>query len=136
MTKGLRGATLAWLALLPACKGSDSDLPAPYRRIEVPGRLLSSPEARREGRELFLRYCALCHGVNADGRGVRKEGFDTPPVDFTSAAWRLGMTPRKAFYTISEGMHGKGMPSWKGALSAEQSWELTSYVLSVARQEP
>jgi mono/diheme cytochrome c family protein len=46
------------------------------------------------------------------------------------------MTPRKAFYTISEGRHGAGMPAWKGALSAEEAWKLAAYVLSVARQGP
>lgn len=129
-------APLAGLALLSACRGPDSDLPDPYRRMDVPARLLSSAEARRGGRELYLRYCALCHGVNADGRGVRREGFETPPVDFTSAAWRREMTPRRAFFVIAEGVHGKGMPAWKGALSPEQTWQLVAYVLSVAGQGP
>ena len=75
------------------CKGPDGDLPGPYRSLKVPERTLASPEARERGRALYLQHCALCHGDRADGRGVRRQGLNSPPRDFTDPAWRRRTSP-------------------------------------------
>ena len=115
---------------LSACS-RDRDLPEPYRRLRVPPALLDSAEARENGRKLFLTSCALCHGENADGRGVRREGLSTPPRDFTNPSWRNGTTPRRVFFAIREGVHGMPMPGWKSFSDAE-TWDLVAYVLSAS----
>jgi mono/diheme cytochrome c family protein len=127
-----RGAMALWLLAL-ACKGTDSELPPAYRNIEVPKERLASAAARARGRELFRENCAICHGVNGDGRGERKEGFSTPPQDFTDPAWRRRATPRTVFHSIREGEHGTAMPSWK-PLGDEAIWDLTAYVLSLGSE--
>ena len=119
-----------WLAF-SGCRGTESDLPRAYRRIEVPAARLESPAAQARGRRLFLAHCALCHGENADGRGVRREGLARSPRDFTDASWRRQATPRKVYFAIREGLPPSGMPSWK-SLEEEEAWDLTAYLLSVA----
>ena len=122
---------LLLLALpLSACK-ADGDLPAPYRDLAVPKGVLASAEARAHGRAVYLAYCALCHGVNADGKGVRREGFSSQPRDFTDPNWRRGTTPRRVFHTVREGEPGTAMPSWK-ALDEKDCWDVTAYVLSIS----
>jgi mono/diheme cytochrome c family protein len=116
---------------LSACS-KDRDLPEPYRHLRVPAGLLDSAEARESGRKLFLSTCALCHGENADGRGVRREGLSVSPRDFTNPSWRNATSPRHVFFTIREGVPGTPMPGWK-SFSDEETWDLVAFLLSEAR---
>jgi high-affinity iron transporter len=100
--------------------------------VTVPAARLESIEAKRHGEELFVEHCALCHGERGDGRGVRREGLTSPPRDFTNASWRRSTSPRHVFYAIREGIAGTPMPNWK-ALSEDDAWDLTAYVLSISR---
>lgn len=130
--KGLtRGAMVLGLFTL-ACRGADSDLPPAYRKLPVPADRLSSPGARGRGQALFQQHCAICHGVSGDGLGERREGFVRPPRDFTSSGWRTATTPRHVFFALREGIAGTAMPSWR-TLPDDELWDLTAYVLSIAK---
>lgn len=123
---------MAMTLVLSGCGNKDSGLPRPYRDLAVPERMLASARAQARGRKLFLTNCAICHGNQANGNGIRSEGLDPRPVDFTNPGWRSQMTPRHTFYVIRNGVGGTGMPSWN-TLSDEETWELVAYVLSVAQ---
>src|SRR5687768_12696179 len=101
-----------WL-LLSACERA----PAPPA---------ASPLARERGRILFRQHCALCHGVNADGRGARAFGLDRRPADFTSPAWRGD--PDRVRAVIRDGLRGTPMPAWP-SLSTDEIEDLTGYLL-------
>lgn len=107
-----------------------SDLPPEYRDVTVPTSTIASADARARGRALFLEHCAICHGVRADGQGLRSN-LSVPPADFTDPSWRKRTTERRAYYVVREGIRGTPMPAWK-ILSEEQTWDLVAYVLSVA----
>jgi mono/diheme cytochrome c family protein len=130
----LLAPVLLMALLFTACR-SDGDLPPSYRAIRVPGDRLASVEARERGHRLFLQNCALCHGVAADGHGVRREGLSTPPRDFTDPNTRRALSPRRMFFVIREGVRGTAMPSWK-SLDEGAAWDLVAYLRSVAPGEP
>ena len=88
-------------------------------------------ESRQRGRQLFLQHCALCHGENADGHGVRRNLVGNP-ADFTSFAWRDGVTAEQVFRIVRDGKPGTSMSAWP-SLDEQEIWDLTAYVLSVAR---
>jgi len=132
--KGLARGAMALGLFTLACKGADADLPPAYRKIPVPEDRFSSAGALEHGRALFLQHCALCHGVEGDGRGQRREGFARPPRDFTDVAWRRTVTPRRVFFAVREGIHGTAMPSWK-TLPDDELWDLTAYVLLIAKAD-
>jgi len=119
------------LALVLSGCSPDRDLPPSYRDLAVPKERLASPEARERGRALYQQNCALCHGVEADGRGVRREGFSSPPRDFSDPDVRRRVSPRRMFFEIREGVRGTAMPSWK-SLSEGETWDLVAYLRSVA----
>jgi len=96
----------------------------------VPTERLASSQARERGRHLFAEHCALCHGEAADGHGVRRN-LSSPATDLTDPHWRRRVTARDVFHAIREGKAGTAMPAWK-TLSAEQTWDLTAYVLQVS----
>lgn len=127
-------STLLTLLLGLAWGCSKPDLPASYSSLDAPETVLASAQARDRGRELYLEYCAICHGERADGRGVRQM-LSGSPTDFTDRAWQRRTAPTYAFFIIREGKRGTPMPSWK-VLDEDETWDLVAYVLSVADEAP
>jgi mono/diheme cytochrome c family protein len=125
-----RKLLLLLVLVLSGCS-RDRDLPAAYRDLRVPTERLASAQARSRGRALYVRSCALCHGVQADGKGIRREGFSSAPRDFTDPDVRRRSSPRRMFFEIREGVRGTAMPSWK-SLADEEVWDLVAYLRSVA----
>jgi mono/diheme cytochrome c family protein len=134
MTKALALGFLAMSLAALGCSNSDRDLPPAYRAVAVPAARLASAAAAARGRALFREHCALCHGINADGHGVRRAGMARPPTNFTDPLWRRRTTPRHVFFAIREGVHGTTMAAWKGTLDAGQTWDLVAYLLAASRQ--
>lgn len=121
---------MMWL-VSPGCADADRDLPAGYRRLEIPQATLVSADARDRGRVLFLEHCALCHGERGDGNGRRREGLTPRPRDLASSAWRQSTSPRRVFFAIREGRPGTSMPAWP-TLSDEDAWDVAAFVLALA----
>jgi mono/diheme cytochrome c family protein len=96
---------------------------------------VASPASVRAGRQLFLRYCAICHGESGNGRGVRASAFSTPPRDFTNEVWRASTSPRRVYRSIRDGLPGTPMPAWR-PLGTDALIELTAYVLSIGSETP
>ncbi len=69
------------------------------------------------GEEIFIRYCAVCHGVDGTGNGPLADALKVVPPDLTALAKRNGgrfPTDRVA-ETILNGAapgHGKAMIAW------------------------
>jgi mono/diheme cytochrome c family protein len=133
MTRRLLAALALFLSS-SACRGPEADLPSEYRRLPVPEARLRSSEARDRGRALYRQHCVLCHGVDADGRGVRREGLSSKPRDFTDPAWRRTTSPRRVYFAIREGVGGTAMPSWK-SLDEGETWDLVAFLLGVSEAQ-
>lgn len=123
---------LVGLALVGCDRDPDLALPTQYRELTVPTARLDSAEARARGRELYVAMCALCHGWLGDSQGTRTS-LSTNPRDFTNEHWRKGMTPKRTYWVIQEGRTGTAMASFN-FLSADQTWDLAAYVLSIAEK--
>jgi len=123
----------ATLIAFSACDGADRDLPPRYRSLDVPVARLQDAGARMRGAALFARSCALCHGPDADGAGLRKTGFDRPPTNLRDPAWQSRATPRRVFFVIREGVPASGMPAWVG-FDADETWDLVAFVLSLGEE--
>lgn len=73
----------------------------------------------QRGRQMFLEYCAACHGVSAKGNGPAAPALKIPPADLTTlAAHNDGRFPSvKVMQAIKAGpsipAHGtETMPVW------------------------
>ena len=92
------GRTLMSLALLACSAQDDSKTLGPVASV---GRL-ASPEFRERGRVVFAQNCAHCHGVRADGQGIRREGLSGKPAGNWPVAAEKTQAARTADAAISE----------------------------------
>jgi mono/diheme cytochrome c family protein len=72
-----------------------------------------------EGRDLFVRYCASCHGVSGTGDGPAAEALQPTPADLTLLRERYGEPhPLRTVIAAIDGRrpvraHGESaMPVW------------------------
>jgi mono/diheme cytochrome c family protein len=76
------------------------------------------PTPTPAGRELFLRYCASCHGADGKGGGPVAGALRKPPADLTQLAKKAGRFDEAAVVAIIDGRrsvaeHGpREMPVW------------------------
>lgn len=124
---------LAMGACLLSCPDTDGGERPMAGTGPSPEARLASPEARARGRLLFAEHCVLCHGVRADGRGIRRAGLAARPADFTNPIWRREHEPRQVFQAIRAGVAGTDMPGFH-ALEDTEVWDLVAYVLSVGKR--
>ncbi len=82
---------------------------------------------RTLGREVYAQYCAVCHGVNLDGRGHGGGNLSPRPADLRAPHLR-NAAPGQIFWIVTNGLSGSGMPPWDQVLSPEQRWAVTRFV--------
>jgi mono/diheme cytochrome c family protein len=99
----------------------------------------TSAEALANGKQLFLKQCAPCHGAEGRGDGEAAYLLYPRPRNLRAGKFRLVSTwdgvptDDDLFQTISRGMPGSAMPSW-GHLDESTRWALVAYVKSLAEQ--
>lgn len=95
------------------------------------GVVLALPCIGQDGREVFLRNCATCHGQGGQGDGP------TPvvprPRDLTSGKFSFGTTPEAVEKTIRGGI-APAMPGFGEVLQDDEVTALVAYVRSLMPQ--
>ena len=98
---------LACLGLGAAPVGAQSDM--------------GNEQQRGEGKTLYDKYCAQCHGEAGDGRGTAWQRVNPAPRDFTSGKYKFRTTPTGMLPTdddlrrvIQKGLPYTSMPAWTG----------------------
>ena len=88
-----------------------------------------SPSAdRADGKRIFTRYCAGCHGPEGKGDGYLLLGPE--PANLTRLATKT--KPDVALLnTIHEGK--PNMPSWKARLSEKESRAVLAYIRTLTK---
>ena len=108
----------------------------------------TTAEDLENGRQLFARNCAACHGENGGGDGVfadelarsgeastqtmagSQEMSRQTPAKFTDSQRILGASPALLQGKILRGGMGTGMPMWGSIFTEQQIWDLVSYIYS------
>ncbi|MDH4396713.1 MAG: cytochrome c [Limnobacter sp.] len=83
------------------------------------------------GESVYKRYCVLCHGVEADGKGRAAKQYDPKPADLT----RSPFPPAYKEMIIKRGGEAVGrskfMPPWDQELTSEQVGDLLLFLESI-----
>ncbi len=114
--------------------------------MSEPVPVAADPTAARadlaKGKAVYEQLgCAACHGVQGRANGTSAAGLvddwgkPIRPANLTKGwSYRGGSAPRDTMLRLLTGIDGAGMPSYTGAVSPENAWQLAYYVASL--QEP
>lgn len=80
-----------------------------------------------EGKTIFIRSCAACHGQLGEG-GVGP--------NLTDNYWLHGGDIKSIFKTVKYGVPQKGMIAWKTQLTPSAMQEVSSYILTLVGNTP
>ena len=88
---------------------------------DTPNPLAGKAEAAEAGHALFgTMNCAGCHAYDLTG------GMGP---DLTDSSWQYGGKPGEIYRTIADGTP-RGMPAWKDKMTADEIWQVVSYIQS------
>jgi len=115
--RSARCAATAFLvaAFAAGCSGPGT----PFVKSRTLGGKRVSARRLNRGHELFVTYCAACHGVDGDGKGPASIGLRPPPRNFTQGQFKFaavasGQLPNDEdlLRIVQKGLHGSAMLPW------------------------
>lgn len=83
-----------------------------------------------EGKIIFQKNCAACHGETGKGDGIAGKSLDPKPANFWETDRKHESSPYQYFNTIRLGVPGTGMAAWPN-FSDKETWALAFYVKSL-----
>jgi mono/diheme cytochrome c family protein len=91
---------------------------------------LIEPLTLPQGQEIYMLYCASCHGHQGKADGIAAGNLKVKPLPFHDKRV-TAQTNGALFWKIREG-RGE-MPSFRELLSEEQKWQMVEYVRDISR---
>ena len=89
-----------------------------------------------QGEVLYQRNCAVCHGLDGDGKGEAAYLLQPKPRNFRGGEFRLVSSQNRQptrediFRVIANGMPGTPMPSW-AHLAESDRWDAPRNTLKI-----
>ena len=93
-----------------------------------------TPQLLKQGKTLFEKYCAGCHGIQGDGGGQLGRILKPPASDFTKpfAQWEFSKGDiKRVFSAITNGVPKTAMAKFR--LSDEERWALAYEVVEFSK---
>lgn len=88
-----------------------------------------------EGRKFFENNCAVCHGKDADGAGVRASiMLDAKPRMLINLDWANMRDDLRLLRSIKYGIPGTAMTPWGDLTSSLQRLQLVMFIRSLSRE--
>jgi mono/diheme cytochrome c family protein len=94
----------------------------------------------RQGREIYVAYCASCHGINLEGapnwqQRLANGAMPAPPHDATGHTWHhaddlLFQITKAGGQSVSPPGYVNAMPAFGGQLSDDEIWAVLAYIKS------
>jgi mono/diheme cytochrome c family protein len=123
-------------------KGLSPQFATAPRPVTVGAGVPSSPDSIARGQQAYDKLqCGKCHGSDGRGTGAVATTFEDDwkqplrAADLTEP-WTFhgGATARDVYLRFRTGMAGTPMPSFAEAASDSEMWDLSNYVVSMARK--
>jgi mono/diheme cytochrome c family protein len=123
----LAGAVLTSLAALGASAQGNPDAAG------IKNPVTASPDSIAAGKAIYQRYCATCHGLNAEGGSG--SDISPPAPDLTDREWKRGSTDGEIFSVIKNGVPPElNMEPWGDRIKDPDIWNVVNYVRSLAKK--
>ena len=89
----------------------------------------ADPASVEDGKKLYSRHCASCHGPAGKGDGGMALSGGTP-ANLTDETWDHGSSDGEIFVVIRDGT-SPDMESYKEKLTEKQIWNLVNFIRSI-----
>jgi len=89
----------------------------------------ADPASVEDGKKLYSRHCASCHGPAGKGDGGMALSGGTP-ANLTDETWDHGSSDGEIFVVIRDGT-STDMESYKEKLTEKQIWNLVNFIRSI-----
>lgn len=133
--------SLTVLAFAACGKGKQtepaSSLVPAFLETPVAARGARTDATLAQGKALYDKNCAHCHGDKGDGNGFGAPHLSPAPRDFVTAQFKFRTTATGAlptdedlFRVVSRGLNGTGMPPWQYLLTDEERWAVVDYIMT------
>ena len=96
-------------------------------KLELPKGALNLAE----GKAIYDRSCASCHGATGGGDGAAGQGMNPAPPAIGTLDHMRGVSPALTYRVVSVGIAGTPMAGYSGTLTPEQRWNVVAYVNSL-----
>ncbi|MDD1744641.1 MAG: cytochrome c [Candidatus Methanoperedens sp.] len=80
-----------------------------------------------KGKLIYERNCTSCHGMKGDGAEISIVFNGKRAFDFTNLSAMANEHPSELFDSVTDGVTGTAMPSWKSELSENERWNVIKY---------
>ncbi len=105
--------------------------PVPDKNAKMANPVKADAAAIAEGKALWTKHCASCHGKIGHGDGTKAAQLKTEPGNFSSPAVQK-QSDGTLFFKISEGR--EDMPSFKKKIpDTEDIWKLVVYMRTLTK---
>lgn len=95
----------------------------------------SSDAAIVAGAKLYVAHCAMCHGLADSSPTTLAHGLYIRPPQFNKHG--VDDDPEgETYWKIEHGIRFSAMPSYKGALTEEQIWQITYFMKNLPDHLP
>jgi mono/diheme cytochrome c family protein len=125
-----------WLANLADAR-QESHPSGPHRHPEaekIKNPVASDAQSVEEGKKLYQRFCASCHGAGGKGDGgLALAGGE--PSDLTDEVWDHGSSDGEIFVAIRDGVSAD-MLAYQDRLTEKQMWQIVNFIRSIGPKQP
>lgn len=90
--------------------------------------LQATPAALADGKQLFVSYCMVCHGLDGQNTGVPFAQTISPAVPSLASKEVQSYSDGQLKWVIKNGIWPSGMPPSNGDFSDEDMWQLVLYI--------
>jgi len=116
------------LTSLTTSKQTPWKIDAKYKAMKNPVKADAASIA--EGKELYTKQCASCHGKTGLGDGVKARTLDTFPGDFSKATYQ-GQADGDLFGKTKLGR--EDMPGFNGKIPDADIWSIVNYTRTLKK---
>ena len=122
----LASATLALTTLVLLAQGNPE-------AAKVPNPVAADAASIATGKQVYTRYCAVCHGVTAEGGSG--SDISPPAPDLTDKEWKHGSSDGEIFFVIKNGVPPDlSMEPWGDRIKDPDIWNVVNYLRSLAKK--
>ncbi len=123
----LAAASAAWLSAFAAAQGNPD-----AARVQNP--VPATADSIAAGKKVYQRYCASCHGANAEG-GAGNDLIPAAP-DLTDKEWKHGSSDGEIFAVIKNGVPPElNMIPFGDQIKDDDIWSVVNYLKSLAKPQ-